>query len=193
MNVMQIRGRNWHQGFSLDKHIVKSTPIGYNESGYMQFDTERTAIGESVFQLKYRSDFSQVSILADAVMAGVGGALKNISFVIPMPASKVRQNQPVYAVSAMVAERLGVPYFENFLLKTRTTPVMKDIEGYEQRIAALQGCFSVDNHAVDTGRWNILIIDDLFDTGASLTAACAELLKSDRVGHITVVALTRRH
>jgi len=31
----------WTLGYSLDKHTISSTPIGYNEYGHMQFDTVR--------------------------------------------------------------------------------------------------------------------------------------------------------
>src|SRR6266702_1752415 len=43
---------NWKSGIALDFHTTSSTPIGYNESGYMQFDTVRPEIAELLYQLK---------------------------------------------------------------------------------------------------------------------------------------------
>src|SRR5229473_6598327 len=34
----KIQGR-WRDGYALDLHTLSSTPIGYNEYGHMQFDT----------------------------------------------------------------------------------------------------------------------------------------------------------
>ena len=66
----------WDHAVSLDKHTIKSVPIGPNAQGYMQYDTERTVIGEEVFKLKYRSDFTKVESLANSMVA----ALQDKSF-----------------------------------------------------------------------------------------------------------------
>ena len=66
VNVEQLQG-NWDLGYSLDKHTISSTPIGYNAYGHMQFDTIRPEVGEALFQLKYRSDYDQVPIIASQI------------------------------------------------------------------------------------------------------------------------------
>lgn len=63
VNIKQIVG-NWELGLAMDKHSIRSIPIGYDEWGHMRFETERTEVGESLFQLKYRDDWSQVKPLA---------------------------------------------------------------------------------------------------------------------------------
>lgn len=183
----------WDHAVSLDKHIVKSVPIGPNAQGHMQFDTERTAIGEEVFQLKYRSDFTKVETLAQSVFAALqNNQFPQIHVVIPMPASKKRVQQPVYEVAKRVAEILGVFFTEDVLVKIKSTGVMKDLESYGERVDALKGCFE-SRDGLNKGLWNILVIDDLYDTGASLEAACTELRKYTNIKNISVVALTRRH
>ena len=42
INPIKIEGR-WNSGVALDLHTTSSTPIGYNEFGYMQFDTPLSA------------------------------------------------------------------------------------------------------------------------------------------------------
>ena len=44
----------WIEGFVLDRHVISSVPIGYLGE-HMQFDTTRSALGELVYQLKYRN------------------------------------------------------------------------------------------------------------------------------------------
>lgn len=190
--IKTIQG-NWNQGFSLDKHIVRSIPVGYNEYGHMQFDTLRTEVGESVFQLKYRSDLSQVGLLAQAVVSSLRHALTGVDFVSPMPASKVRQTQPVYEVAREVARLLSVSYVDNFIQKVKSTGGMKDLGGRAERVEALQGCFSINDSALADGRWHVLLIDDLYDTGASLEAVCEAVRQSAKIGSVSVIALTRRN
>jgi predicted amidophosphoribosyltransferase len=183
----------WDQAVSLDKHIVRSIPIGENQYGHMQFDTERTEIGEAVFQLKYRSDFDKIDYLATQIIA----ALKNekfqkIDIVIPMPASKVRERQPVTEVARKVAELLKSYCSEDTLIKVKSTGAMKDLATYDERVAALDGCFEVHD-TITKGPWNVLVIDDLYDTGASLEAACTALRQYAHIKSISVIAMTRRH
>ena len=55
INPIKIEGR-WNSGVALDLHTTSSTPIGYNEFGYMQFDTVRPEIAELLYRLKNRAD-----------------------------------------------------------------------------------------------------------------------------------------
>jgi len=190
VNVRSIEG-NWYDGYSLDKHIVSSTPSGTNQWGYTTFDTVRTEIGESVFQLKYRDDFNQVQGLASAVVENLGEELSSVSCVIPMPASKSRNLQPVSEVSKSIAQLLGVQYVDYVLLKVKQTSVMKDLSTREERQQALYGCFQIDDKFYE-GPWDVLLVDDLYDTGASLEAACEALRSCSKVNKIFVVALTRK-
>ncbi|PAA00024.1 ComF family protein [Pseudomonas fragi] len=194
MVIQAIRNSSaWDHAVSLDKHIVKSVPIGHNQQGHMQFETERTVIGEEVFQLKYRSDFTKVESLAKSVIAALqDNKFPKIHVVIPMPASKTRERQPVYEVAKKVAETLGAFFTQEVLVKIKSTGAMKDLESYEERVAALAGCFE-SRDRINKGPWNILVIDDLYDTGASLEAACTELRKYTNIANISVVTLTRRH
>jgi predicted amidophosphoribosyltransferase len=178
----------WDCGISLDKHTISSTPIGPNEYGHMQFDTQRTAVGEAVFRLKYRDDYQQVGFLAQAVATALAG--RRFDRVIPMPASRQRTRQPVHEVARQVAALLGSTYTDEVLVKTWSTGMMKDLDGYEQRVKALAGCFSVN--APLEASCDVLVLDDLFDTGASLQAACTALRECASIRGISVVALTRR-
>jgi len=183
----------WDHAVSLDKHIVRSVPIGPNEYGHMQFDTERTDIGEAVFQLKYRSDFNKIDYLATLIVAALNSEkFPKVDVVIPMPASKKRERQPVSEVARKVAEILKVYCSEDTLIKVKSTGVMKDLGTYNERVAALSGCFEFRDK-ISKGPWNILMVDDLYDTGASLEAACTALRKYTNIKSISVVALTRRY
>lgn len=138
VNIKQIDGI-WTLGYSLDKHTLSSTPTGYNEYGHMQFDTIRPEAGEALFQLKYRSDYSQVEVIASQLSASFGQAFSSASLVVPMPPSKVRSRQPVTEIATEYARLRGIPCREDLLVKTGTTAPMKDIESRDEKISAFVG------------------------------------------------------
>ncbi|MFA5985531.1 MAG: ComF family protein [Methylococcaceae bacterium] len=162
VNIKRIDGV-WTLGYSLDKHTTSSTPIGHNEYGHMQFDTVRPEAGEALFQLKYRSDFSQVSLIAQQMNESLGKIFSSCGLVIPMPASIIRTRQPVTEIARELATLMGIPCYENLLVKTNATPAMKDAGAREDRVSTLMGVFTVYD-VLPSGLYDILIVDDLFDT-----------------------------
>ncbi len=190
VNIKKIEG-NWTLGYSLDKHTICSTPIGYNEYGHMQFDTERPEAGEALFQLKYRSDFSQVPIIGQQLYDSFGAAFSSSHIVIPMPASKIRAKQPVTEIARDLAGRMGILCIENLLVKTGSTPAMKDIETRDEKVSTLVGAFKVYD-VLDKGLFDVLIVDDLFDTGSSLEAATTVLRGYSKIRNIYVATVTRK-
>ncbi|MDX8355306.1 ComF family protein [Cognatiyoonia sp. IB215182] len=191
-NIKRISG-NWTDGFALDKHKIKSTPIGYNDYGHMQFDTLRTAVGEAVFQLKYRGDFGQVKPLAKAVVKNIVPQLGRIGFVVPAPASLVRKRQPVLEVATEVAAQMNVPVFNNTVTKVAAvanTPLLKNMTSKADKVETLKGRFALNDEIQNQGRWNVLVVDDLYDSGATLEAICTILSSYRKVANIYVAALT---
>lgn len=141
VNIQQIIG-NWDLGFSLDKHVMRSIPIGFNEYGYLQYDTIRTEIGEALFQLKYRADFKQISLIAQQLNELIVqkfaylDSIDSIDLMIPMPPSKHRAKQPVIEIVKYLSQISNIPYRDDLLLKMLATPSMKDISSKEEKINA---------------------------------------------------------
>jgi predicted amidophosphoribosyltransferase len=190
VNIRQIFGP-WALGYTLDKHSVRSTFIGHNEFGHPEFDTLRTQVGEALFQLKYRFDVSKAGVLADQIVASFWRFFSTTSFIVPMPSSKARAVQPVAAISREVAIRMGLRSVESLLLKHSPTPQMKDIALKQHRDAALASVFSVSDVLPD-GSHDVLLIDDLYDTGSSLAAATRALQQYPKIRRVFVAAVTRK-
>ncbi|WP_421280868.1 ComF family protein [Aeromonas taiwanensis] len=190
VNVQKING-NWDLGFSLDKHVRTSTYIGDNQWGHPEFDTTRSEVGEALFQLKYRSDFNQATNIANQLSTSLSKYFSSACLVIPMPPSKQRARQPVVEIARVVARNMGIPCIENLLQKTQDTPQMKDIQDRNDKVTTLVKAFSI-NDSLNEGKHDILIIDDLFDTGSSLEAATRVLRDYRKVGKIYVATATRK-
>lgn len=191
VNIRKIHGL-WEDGLSLDKHTLSSVYTGDNEYGHPTFDTTRTEIGECLYQLKYRHDYNQVPIIAHEISTAASSAFEFISFVLPVPPSQHRNRQPVVEVSRQVAANLGVPCIENMLLKNAHTEQMKNISTRDEKIKALCDKLYFQDIVAD-GQYDVLIIDDLYDTGATLEAATVVLRSYLKIRNIYVATITRKH
>lgn len=189
-NMMKITD-GWDLGYVLDWHVKSSEYLGDNEFGKPMFDTKRTEIGEALFQLKYRQDQTKIEHLAETMVVNLKSVFQTASFVIPIPPSKNRTTQPAIELARKVSEKMKLPFFENILLKKGTTPQMKDIATTKERIDALTGCFYINDAITKDGSWDVLLIDDLYSSGASLSAATQVLRSYTKIRKIFVAAFSR--
>jgi predicted amidophosphoribosyltransferase len=180
----------WDAGWVLDKHTVKSTYIGDDSQGRPQFDTVRSEVGEATFLLKYRARWDQVPALAQALAKHIWPKLDAVGFIVPMPASNKRERQPVHEVARALGQLTNTPVFENLLLRSATDRPLKDMATKEEKLAALGGRFSIRDEISNDGKWNVLLLDDLFDTGASMEEASKALRTYAKARSIYVAALT---
>lgn len=190
-NIKPLYG-NWKAGFSLDKHTEWSKPLGKNSAGYMQFDTKRTEVGEALYRLKYKQDWSQLYPLARCLADNIKIRFPDARFVLPMPASIVRDHQPVTEIVRMVSDMTGLPHFDHLLLKEPGGTPLKNLTDRQEKLDAIGKRFSVFDQIQSDGCWNVVVIDDLYDTGVSLESACQVLRGYSKVNNIYVATLTRR-
>ena len=85
------------EGFVLDRHVISSRPIGYLGE-HMQFETTRSALGELIYQLKYRNGKPDDIVetprcLRRRTVEGV------IDCVVPPPPSLHRTKQPAVLIA----------------------------------------------------------------------------------------------
>lgn len=192
-NDIRALSGNWDAGYVLDKHVLSSTYVGDNEFGHPQFDTTRSEVGEALYQLKYRGDFSLAGPLAAEIERHIIPRLDHVGLIVPMPATNPRPRQPVTEIARALGQRLSTPLFENLLVRIASpagAPALKDLVGKDAKVEALKGRFAINDAIPGEGRWNALLVDDLFDTGASMEAACALLGTYPKIDRIFVAALT---
>jgi len=189
VNPKQIYGP-WRQGWVLDKHTMRSVHVGDDAQGRPRFDTARSEAGEATYQLKYRGDFEQARPLAQALAEHICPKFGKIGFIVPMPASRPRFRQPVTEVARALGLILKRPVFEKILVKSPGGASLKDLSTREEKFGALGGRLSLHDEIRSLGKWNALLIDDLFDTGASMESAARLLKTYPKVADVFVAALT---
>ncbi len=191
VSLRQIRGP-WDDGWVLDKHSLSSIYIGEDEHGHPQFNTTRTEVGEATYQLKYRKALEQASLLAQALADNICPKFSQVGFIVPMPASAQRTRQPVTEVANELGVLVKAPVFSNLLIRAKGGKPLKDLSTKDEKIDAIGSSFSVNDEISDNERRNVLVVDDLFHTGASMETACKVLRTYPKVGRIYVAALTWR-
>jgi len=106
--------------------------------------------------------------------------------MVPVPPSKLRDVQPVEVIATGLVNELNLNFAPSAVRRISATPELKNIDDYNRRMEILDGAFVADPALLEGRR--ILLVDDLFRSGATLNAVTGALLDQ---GHAhTVFALT---
>lgn len=173
----------WTEGYVLDRHVVSSVPVGYLGE-HMQFDTTRSALGERVYQLKFKGGPAEDIIDTASSFARLQWAA-SLDAVVCSPPSVPRRSQPAAVIAAGIAAALRVPYLDNVVNKHETRP-MKDVPPPE-REDLLRSAIHPGETPVAGMR--ILIVDDLWQTGGTIRRV-AEVLIEKGASEIKALAMT---
>lgn len=171
-----IKG-NWQTGFALDFH-----------SSYKGADWNRSGIGDLVYRLKYESDASVLPKLIEQTrnLFAAHAEMNQFDIIVPVPSSTQREFSPVHEFCKALAAAMSKP-MQPCVFKTRPTKPQKEMQTLPQKRDNVAGAFALNN--VINGK-NILLIDDLFDSGATLEEITKVLLRS-KAARVNVLTLTR--
>jgi len=175
-----------------------------NISNISLFDYKNEVVKKSIWLLKYGGNKEVGKILAYSLYdylleeiseQGMFSHFQN-PLVIPIPLSKKRLKDRGFNQSEIIAKEMsfidnGVSFklARNVLYKTKDTPNQVSVKDRHERLQNLRGCFSVKNPDTIKNR-NIILIDDITTTGATIKEARKTLLGA---GAKKVIAFTIAH
>ncbi len=178
---------NWKEGYAIDLHTTSSEHLGYNEYGHPIFDTKRSEIGELLYKLKYRHNKEVIDDIIKMISPFVSIWTKklNIDVIIPMPPSnKSRKYQPVSVIAEALSSELDLYYCDDSLTKN------SDIQSKNlDEKSVISHSMTSNKHF--TRKVNVLVIDDLYKSGASMNEAVRILSEDKNVANVYVLALTK--
>lgn len=178
---------NWKEGYAIDLHTTSSEYLGENEYGHPIYDTKRSEIGEMLYKLKYRHNIDIINDIIKMINPFVSTWTKklDIDVIVPMPPSnKSREYQPVNIIAEALAGKLNLFYCEDFLRKNSDV----QSKNLDDKSIILNSMTSVKHF---TRKVNVLVIDDLYKSGASMNEAVRVISKDENVANIYVLALTK--
>lgn len=167
----------WQEGWALGFH-----------SGFGGADWRRSKVGDLTYRLKYESDESALEPLVEeaAALCRHHPALAGVDALVAVIPSTAHRLDPVASVVAGLAARLGKPVLAA-LSRTRRTDPQKDMRSLALKRANVAGAFAV---AADVSGKRLLVVDDLYDSGATLGEVTRILRRAGAAG-VCVLTLTR--
>jgi ComF family protein len=144
--------------------------------------------------MKYDSGLWVTDDLAELLFACVQAEYSSMGFdwVVPVPLYPVRRRARGFNQSALLgqalARRMGVLYKNNKVRRVRPTVTQTGLTAL-QRAANVSGAFRAGLFSRLNGK-NILLVDDVMTTGATVHA-CAGALKKGGAASVHVVTAAR--
>lgn len=187
INPIKLNGP-WDEGFALDVHTISSTYIADNVYGHPEFDTEYSELGELLHKLKYKKDYNKLDDIMELAEPFIESwdAIKQVNFVLPVPPSKQRSYQPAQEIAIRIANLIGVEYSDEVLQKISSIE-SKGLSSVDK--GQIQG--TIIKTAMATKEYNMLLIDDLYKSGATLKE-CIRVLREDaKIKKIFVLTITK--
>lgn len=165
-----------------------------------EFDQARAALAYNdasrklVLDFKYGDKMHAVNTFTPWLLRSGKLLIDDCDAIVPVPLHYKRLWQRRYNQSAVLAASLaaasGKPVFTQVLKRTRSTIPQKGLTRKE-RTLNVKNAFSIDpKDAHFIAERNILLIDDVFTSGATLNA-CSEKLKSAGCAKVFVLTIAR--
>jgi predicted amidophosphoribosyltransferase len=152
------------------------------------FDTQRTPMGEALYQLKYSSDHNRLPEIIEAACQFLKQWSPPVGIVMPAPPSRQRpRDQPVGAIAKALGERLSLEY--RIVRMIKNTAELKNHHDYDERIRHLENAFAVKTGSL-RGE-SVLLVDDLYRSGVTLNAITTLLYDQGEAESAYTLVLTR--
>ncbi len=137
-------------------------------------------IRNSIYDFKYKNRRDYADFFSREIVNNYGKYFEkwNIDAIIPVPIHKSREIKRGYNQAAefakQIARKTGILYDDKLIIRKNKTSPQKEFSDY-MRYVNLRGAFGVDVSKAKRYR-NVLIVDDIYTTGATIDA-CAYILK----------------
>jgi competence protein ComFC len=197
-------------GTDLCLNCLKDSPSAERESAkwiFPLYDYRHPVIKKSLWLLKYRGKKRLVNVFAEILYEKILEELSDLSvmenfrniILIPIPLSPKRYRERGYNQAELICRELikinnlrhgvDLKLENNILIKSKNTEHQARIKDRRARLKNLSGSFAVKNEGLIKNK-NIILIDDITTTGATLAEA-KKILK--QAGVRKVIAFTVAH
>ena len=133
---------------------------------------------KSVLRMKFHNRRIYLPFFAEAMTEGIGQFLTTVrpAVLVPVPAHprkrRARGFDQCALLTALISEKAGIPMQEHCLVRLKYTKPQKGLSR-EQRRGNVAGAFAA--RQPELLKEPVLLIDDIYTTGATIDACCAAL------------------
>jgi len=182
-------------GSDLCLECLSDSPEAERESAswiFPLYDYRHPPIKKSIKLLKYKGRRGLAKVFAESLYGRILEELSELrvmenfrdALLMPIPLSKKRQRERGFNQAELICKKLlELDKGENFelrtdiLIKPKDTPHQADIADRSKRLKNIIGSFAANKEEIIKNR-NIILIDDVTTTGATLTEAKRTLKKA---------------
>ena len=186
--TIELKG-NWCKGLAVDIHTLSSTYLGPDENGHERWENVRSDMGELVYQLKYHGDRTRIQEILRHLNRIKG--IERMDCLIPIPSTnKTRGFQPVLEITRALGAQNGIEVLEDILRKTPGGNELKGVMDMNERERQLGEHMQISRKNAVCGK-SVLLVDDLYRSGATLRAATRLLYEQGGARIVNVLAMTK--
>ena len=154
----------------------------------------KTVVLEAIHHFKYSRALWFEPFLADLLVREAAPVLRGRGwdFIVPVPLHPLKQREREFNQAEILAGHLstatGIPLSTSLLQRTAQTATQTRLKR-DQRAANMKGAFDLLK-GVSTASKRIVLVDDVFTTGAT-TNACAKALRQGKAAEVCVWTVAR--
>ncbi len=155
-----------------------------------------SAVGEAIRLLKYSGKTIMAKPLAELMVKNmpVFFGMEDYDCIIPMPSHKKGKRKRGYNQMELIGQRVsratGLPMETRSFIKIKNARPMASLS-YEERFKEVKNAFDIPDPSRIAGK-KILLIDDVFTTGATVAESAKTLARKGKVKYVDVFTLVRR-
>ena len=180
---------NWRFGVAYDVHTTDSVHLIVEDDRREVWGSNRTEMGQLLYDLKYEGTRSKADRIVE-LLDGIEG-LEGLDLIVPAPSSNFnRAFQPVVEIARALGVRREMPMIEDLLYKDCEGEEIKNVDDLKERGRLLRDAIHL-NKKHDVAGKRVLLVDDLYRSGATLTVATEVLYQSAGVRDVYVLAMTK--
>ena len=185
-NLIELKGP-WDLGYAIALHSISSVMI---DPSHNLYDTTYTPVRKILKKFKYRGQLRLKNDLVSIATAVIKMKFCDIPIdILTTPPSNTNRinYQPMDVIANSLSSNLGVEFCKTVGNK-KTDQSMKNIPMKGEKVKYL-----IDNlycGVNDIENKNIVIIDDIFDSGATLEI-CTQKLKEHKCKNVYVLTFTK--
>lgn len=154
-------------------------------------DLSKACPGHLLFLLKLHQRKECLSILSESLFKRITESCIKFDCIVPVPHTEVRDIQPVPELCKGLSALSGKPVID-CLHRTKQITPLKLLQDKEAREREQSGSLEIDKELLSPFT-KILLVDDIYRTGATVNECQRMLSKNGIVAQVAVIVRIREH